>query len=107
VARPVLPALLIIGGGILALLGGLVLVGTGGITGEIGAVVGAALIAVGFLLALLPSARTVLAFVALGLGMLSIPFALAGFVVGIFLTILGGILGFLWVPPSSDARERS
>jgi hypothetical protein len=107
VARPVLPGLLIVGGGILFLLGGLVLVGLGGDVGAAGAATGMLTILIGILIPLLPSRKGALAFVALVLGTLSIFFALAGFVVGIFLVILGSMLAFIWVPPSSgDPKPR-
>lgn len=99
-ARPILPGLLVIGGGILFLLAGLVLVGLGGYTGDIGVATGVATIVVGLLIPALPRRRGLLAFVALAFGVVSIYSALAGFVVGIFLVVLGSTLAFIWVPPS-------
>ncbi|MGP8077073.1 MAG: DUF6114 domain-containing protein [Thermoplasmata archaeon] len=102
-SRPVLPALLIIGGGILSLLGGLVLVGTGVGDPTVGAATGGATIVVGFLIAFAPSQKNWLAFAALALAVLSIFYSLAGFVVGFFLVILGGVMAYVWVPPSPAA----
>jgi len=99
-ARPVLPGLLIVGAGVLFLLGGLVLVGLGGVTGEVGVTLGAATILVGLLIPLLPRRKGALGVASLVLGTLSIYFSLAGFVVGLFLVILGSTLTFIWVPPS-------
>jgi len=98
-ARPVLPGLLIIGGGILCLLAGLLLLGTGGGAGPAGIGTGVAIIVVGALIPLVPKWKTAFAFTALVLAVISIAFALAGFIVGVFLILLGGMLAYVWVPP--------
>lgn len=105
-ARPVLPGLLVIGAGILALLGGLISVGTGGYGGEAGAATGGLIILVGFLIPLWPQHKEALAFVAFVLAIPMIIWALAGIVVGLFLLLLGGILAFVWVPPPPNSRPR-
>ncbi len=100
-ARPVLPGLLVAVGGVAVLLAGLVLIGVGGDGGEIGAGVGGLTILVGVLIPLVPGQRTVLAFTAATLSIISIFYAVAGFIVGFFLVMLGALLAYIWVPPSA------
>lgn len=106
-ARPVLPGLLIVAAGILILLSGLVLVGVEGAVGAIGTTVGALTIVFGLLVILVPRGKDAWAFVTMVLGILSIFYALAGFIVGLFLAILGGILAYLWQPPSAGSEPRA
>ena len=105
-ARPVLPALLVVGGGILNLLGGLTLIGLGGESGVPGTIAGSVIVLLGLLIALWPTPRTYLAFAALVFAVLGIFWALAGFVVGLFLVLLGAVMAYVWVPPS-EAYDRS
>ncbi|HTP54081.1 MAG TPA: hypothetical protein VML94_03825 [Thermoplasmata archaeon] len=103
-ARPVLPGLLIVGGGILSILAGLVLLGTGPGAGDAGIGVGVAIVVVGALVPFVLAHKTALAFAAMVLAVLTIPFALAGFVLGIFLVLLGGMLTYVWVPPGGPVE---
>jgi hypothetical protein len=103
-ARPVLPGLLIVAGGLLSILAGLLLFGTGPGAGDAGIGTGVAVVVVGVLVPLLPARKTALAFTAMVLAVLTIPFALAGFVVGIFLILLGGMLTYVWAPPSGPVE---
>lgn len=105
-ARPVLPGLLVCAGGILSILGGLISVGTGGYYGQVGAATGVLIALVGLLIPLLPERKEFLAFAAFVLAVPSILFSLAGFVVGLFLILLGGALAYVWVPPSGSSGGR-
>ncbi|MFY9716818.1 MAG: DUF6114 domain-containing protein [Thermoplasmata archaeon] len=103
-ARPVLPGLLIIAGGLLSILAGLLLYGTGPGAGVAGIATGVAIVVVGVLIPLLPGRKIILAFIAMVLAVLTIPFALAGFVVGLFLILLGGMLTYVWAPPTGPVE---
>jgi len=104
VARPVLPGLLIAAGGVLTLLAGLVEWGPALAAGEAGVAVGGVIVLLGFLVPLVPARKTSFAFAALVFAVFSIFFAYAGFIVGFFLVLLGAMMAYVWVPPTSAAR---
>jgi hypothetical protein len=102
VARPVLPGLLIGAGGVLSLLGGLVAIGTGGFEGLAGVVTGGVIVLVGVLVTLWPSRNVVFAYLTYALVVPTVLFSYSGFIVGIFLLILGATLTLVWVPPGPN-----
>lgn len=94
-----LPGLLVIGAGILTILGGLVSVGVAEVTGAIGTATGVVVVLVGIAIPALPARRQTFAFVTYALAVPMVIFSYAGFVVGLFLLLLGGTLAYVWVPP--------
>ncbi len=106
--RPVAAGLLTMLGGGFILLGGLVLAVAGFVLAHfhisagrlfyIGAVDGLVTILIGALIVAIPPAKSALGIAAIVLAFLSLPFALGGFVVGFFLTAVGGSLAIVWRP---------
>ena len=90
-----------IGGAILALVGGLLAAVFGLASGLffVGLIVGLLTVLVGILLVAVPRGHSVWGSLAIVFAFVSIPFALGGFVVGFVLALIGGILGLLWRPP--------
>ena len=109
------PALTILGG-FFVLVGGAVLALFGAILGFlfrfdasfffVGIAVGLVTIVVGVLMALVPRASKIWGALGIVLALVSIPTALAGFVVGFLLVLIGGILCFTWTrpPPAPEFR---
>ncbi len=108
-ARPVGAGILTILGGLFILIGGTIVALIGGIVSAflgffsglwlIGLLVGALTCLVGLLMVAIPSAHGVWGVLAILFALVSLPFALGGFLLGFLLTIVGGILALRWRPP--------
>ncbi len=110
-ARPVAAGVLTVLGGVFIMLGGALLAVIGGVIAAVlhyfsglfvlGLLFGFVVLLLGILMVTVPAAHTVWGILTVGLALVSIPFSFAGFLVGFFLALLGGILSILWRPPPS------
>lgn len=92
----------IFAGGVLwALVGGLVLALFGVFSGLVfvGIIAGLLTILMGVLMLVAPVGHSAWGVGAIVLAVVSVPFALAGFFVGFFLALIGGLLAVTWRPP--------
>lgn len=107
--RPIVASVLTVIGGALILLGGLLVFVIGGIVSAflghfsslwlVGLVVGAFTILMGILMMLVPPAHVVWGVLAIVFALVSIPFALGGFILGFILAVAGGTIAIRWRPP--------
>lgn len=106
-----LPAILVIAGGIFVLLMGLATETPGVAWSYLSVYVGPVGIVLGGVVVALPSLRRGIGVVAVLLAVLSIPYSYGGLIVGAFLLAFGGVLAFVWepVPPGRlvEARPHS
>ena len=110
--RPVAAGILTVLGGLFILVGGAVVALVGGIVSAflgffsslwlIGLLIGALICLVGLLMIAVPSAHGVWGALAIIFALVSLPFALGGFLVGFLLAIVGGVLALHWRPPPPD-----
>ncbi len=107
-SRPVAAAALTILGGLFVMVGGAAIALVGGILAAflgsfsglflIGLLVGLLTVTVGLLMLVVPSGHSVWGILAILFALVSVPFALAGLIVGFVLALIGGILAILWRP---------
>lgn len=95
---------ILVGGAVVALVGGIISAFLGFFSGLwlIGLFVGALTCLIGLLMMAVPSAHAVWGSLAILFALVSLPFALGGFVVGFLLAIVGGVLALRWHPPPPD-----
>lgn len=104
-ARPAAAGILTMVGGAFIILGGIffaligavfALLGIFSSVFLLGIVVGILTVLVGVLMIAIPAGHTVWGLLAIVLAVASIPFALAGLIVGLFLTFIGGVVSIQW-----------
>ena len=107
-ARPVGAAVLTIIGGIFIIIGGFIIALIGALFAFlgffsgiffVGIVVGVLTLLMGILMLALPSAHLPWGIITILLAIVSIPFALGGFLIGFILALIGGILSIVWKRP--------
>ena len=102
-----LPAILLIAGGIFVLLIGLAVASPNAPLSYLSVYVGPIGIVLGGLVVAAPGLRRAIGVVAVLLAVLSLPYGYGGLLVGAFLLAFGGVLAYLWSPvPPGRGEDR-
>ncbi len=107
-SRPIVAGILTILGGLFILVGGTVFALIGAVFAifgvfsplfGVGILLGLLTLLAGVLMLAIPRGHTIWGILAIVLALVSIPFALAGLILGFVLAVLGGLLAMAWHPP--------